>query len=410
MRGDGAGAPIPDVAGARLAGIDGLRAIAMTMVIAQHSGLLPFGWTGVWLFYVISGFVITYGFLSTTSGDTAAQIIRFAERRLFRIVPVYFLYLAATFLVAALTGGAIGWGSIGSLLTFTFNWHMLLDVGSTNIYTAATEHLWTLSVEQQFYLVFPILFFALPRRYFLIVASALIIGGPLVRLLYAYALDLGSADPKIAAFAVYAASICHFDAFLTGALIAHYSKRLQSAQRVSLWLLLFATIAFAAYVSIYFAVNYAQGARGLDVLRNVVSGVLYGQGRELVGYSVVNLVAAAVIVATLSRIRFTEWLSHPALALIGRISYGGYLFHALVLSVLSPALLSGHGGIASRILLFLIAWSVTVGIAYISFRYFEAPVMQRAKQWTRSRRGGVSSAQTSRSKTLPAQARQSGHT
>ena len=51
----------------RLAGIDGLRAIAMTMVIAQHSGLLPFGWVGVWLFFVISGYVITRGFLSEES-------------------------------------------------------------------------------------------------------------------------------------------------------------------------------------------------------------------------------------------------------------------------------------------------------------------------------------------------------
>ena len=49
--------------GDRIAEIDGLRAVAMTLVIAQHCGLAPFGWTGVWLFFVISGYVISRNFM-----------------------------------------------------------------------------------------------------------------------------------------------------------------------------------------------------------------------------------------------------------------------------------------------------------------------------------------------------------
>src|SRR2546423_10298585 len=81
--------------GDRIAEVDGLRAVAMTMVIAQHCGLLPFGWIGVWLFFVISGYVITRGFVADQKAADAAstRFIDFMRRRFFRIVPVYVAYI-----------------------------------------------------------------------------------------------------------------------------------------------------------------------------------------------------------------------------------------------------------------------------------------------------------------------------
>src|SRR5262245_24990151 len=73
----------------RIAEVDGLRALAMTMVVAQHCGLAPFGWTGVWLFFVISGYVISRNFLREEykADSVARQFLTFMKRRFFRIVP-----------------------------------------------------------------------------------------------------------------------------------------------------------------------------------------------------------------------------------------------------------------------------------------------------------------------------------
>ena len=107
----------------RVLEIDGLRAIAMTMVIAQHCGLLPFGWIGVWLFYGISGFVITRGFIQDESHPIS--IVRrygnFMLRRFFRIVPVYVLYIAINIGVFVLLNEHRYYQNLPYLSTFTFN-------------------------------------------------------------------------------------------------------------------------------------------------------------------------------------------------------------------------------------------------------------------------------------------------
>lgn len=84
----------------RVAEIDGLRAVAMTIVVAQHCGLAPFGWTGVWLFYVISGYVITRTFLAEDKSiDPGLRYKAFIIRPIFRIVPIYLLYVAINALI-----------------------------------------------------------------------------------------------------------------------------------------------------------------------------------------------------------------------------------------------------------------------------------------------------------------------
>src|ERR1700726_3174063 len=87
----------------RIYSIDSLRAVAMTMVIAQHSHLLPFGWTGVWLFYIISGFVISRNLIeenATLMPGSSGHYLSFVVRRIFRIVPPYAAYIAICLVVA----------------------------------------------------------------------------------------------------------------------------------------------------------------------------------------------------------------------------------------------------------------------------------------------------------------------
>jgi peptidoglycan/LPS O-acetylase OafA/YrhL len=130
-------------------------------------------------------------------------------------------------------------------------------------------------------------------------------------------------------------------------------------------------------------VNHARGDRGVDVVKNIFSGVLYGQGRELFIYSVVDMVAAGVLLATIGDSRGTRWLSTPWISAIGRISYGGYLFHAAALSGVS--FLIGqelkYAPVSWRIAGFGLVYAVTLLLASLSFNRLEQPIARRFRLW-----------------------------
>lgn len=374
----------------RIDAVDGLRAVAMSMVIAQHCGLLPFGWTGVWLFFVISGYVITRGFLADEArpaGDPAPDRLTrwraFMAQRALRIVPVYLLYLALNLPWLLALGGTDRLGDLPWLLSFTYNGHMVFGFWPGSSDWAPFGHLWTLSVEQQFYLLFPLLALWVAPRLQVGATLALIACGPLLRWAWVALLQAGGADdPGWLAFAVYASSVCHFDAFLIGSLIARLEPRLQAqpTHARTLWAV---ALAFAAGYALWaVALNHAAGARGIDLLRNVYSGILFGSHREVVAYIAIDLVAAAALVHALLRRRGSDLLAWAPLAWVGRVSYGGYLYHALLLWMAGQAL----GGavknlpLGPRLLAFAVVWLATVAVASASFRGFEQPIARRWRQ------------------------------
>ena len=378
----------------RLTGIDGLRAVAMTMVIAQHCGLLPFGWTGVWLFFVISGYVIARGFLADeSSGRTLPSANErygaFVRRRLLRIVPVYALYVAVCALLFAVPYGPSGLVDLIGLSTFTYNWQMVFQPATSVVHWPAIGHLWTLSVEQQFYVVFPILFLVVPERWRWKLAGALVLLAPLVRWgwLQFVGAQLPEADAGKLAFSVYAATVCQADAFLLGALIARFQARLLRDERQPAFYLGAAVMAVTLFAAVFMAINFSRGDRGVAILKNIFSGTLYGQGRELFGYSVVGLLAGAVLLATLARLRGTAWLSVPWIGWVGRVSYGGYLFHALLLWGLAE--LTGgplkYAPFEWRVAGFVAVLMATVGLASLSFIGLEQPLARRCKTWASGR-------------------------
>lgn len=365
----------------RLDAVDGLRAIAMTAVVAQHCKLAPAGWTGVWLFYVISGFVITRTFQSETDPEPRRAYRAFIHRRFFRIVPAYLAYIAVNLVVMAATDHRIGFRDVPFLLSFTFNWQMIFQLWPTPEGWSAFGHLWTLSVEEQFYLVFPTLFLFLTRRRFKLIASLLVLAGPLIRLLFARTVAATTSDPNGLAFAVYAASFTQFDAFLMGALLSLFEAKVRHEPAVRRRLVLAAFASALIYGLAYGIANLASGASGIDLARNVFSGILYGQGREIFVYTVVDLVAVSLVGLALSETRLQRTLSHPALCFVGRVSYGAYLYHALVLWLFGTFLMPAGFDrlpVPWRIPWFILAWLVTVGIAALSFRGFERPLIRWA--------------------------------
>jgi peptidoglycan/LPS O-acetylase OafA/YrhL len=118
--------PIP-MTDQRVHEIDGLRALAMLLVTAQHCGLAPIDWTGVWLFFVVSGFVIARNFEhGAYQGDTRrARWLDFMRRRFWRIVPVYVLYVAFVLALLWSLGRTRDLHMAAGLLTFTYNWQTI---------------------------------------------------------------------------------------------------------------------------------------------------------------------------------------------------------------------------------------------------------------------------------------------
>ena len=173
----------------RLPGLDTLRAAAIAWVLLFHSyligglgdgyGLLQWsGWMGVDLFFVLSGYLIGTQVLQALSRTGTLDFPTFYARRFVRILPAFFVVLALYELWAAWPETP-GMQPLWQFLTFTFN--LQYDNGDNY----AFSHVWSLCVEEHFYLVFPFLAFALTRKpavwKFATVASVVVVGGVLLR-------------------------------------------------------------------------------------------------------------------------------------------------------------------------------------------------------------------------------------
>lgn len=367
--------------------IDALRAFAAFAVILQHCSLLPFGWMGVWLFFVISGFAITSSLSNSILKATISSrpVLNFFLRRSIRIWPVYFLYLAlcAPFLITL--GDTRVFSNYLYLGTFVFNLRMIGEQAwSAFPVDGILGHLWTISVEEQFYVLFPFLFVFLRPVRFKQVLLALVVFGPLIRYLVSLLLSSLELTDGHRAFSIYALSFTHFDAFAMGALIALNRNFFERNLTVARQIFGLGLVVAAIYCAVYVALNFANGARGTDLFRNVISEIMWGQGREVFVYSAVTITASGLITLILAREKTMLCICNiPYLQHLGRISYGIYLYHALVLFLVSQLLATlGFGdSILENILRFLIVAVLTVCVAQISFKYFEKPILKLRKHF-----------------------------
>jgi peptidoglycan/LPS O-acetylase OafA/YrhL len=144
-----------------IAGLDGLRGLAVAAVVAYHLGWIPGGFLGVDVFFVLSGFLVTSLILAEVTGTGRLDLRAFWGRRIRRLLPAV-LVLVPAVLVGAL---AVGWtpSRLGALvtdgvatLTWWANWR---QAGGTSYWAAGPSplrHAWSLSIEEQFYIVWPL--------------------------------------------------------------------------------------------------------------------------------------------------------------------------------------------------------------------------------------------------------------
>ena len=364
--------------------LDGLRAAAFVMVFFRHYAGLPWGWAGVDLFFVLSGFLIT-GILFDTRDDTH-RVRNFYVRRTLRIFPLYYGIILAIFLATP-------------FLHWDWNWHWLIWPAYLGNYaryfhptlinspmdqfanfepsapfggrhlTLYLGHCWSLCVEEQFYLVWPWLVFWIRDRRKLLVLCAITL--PLclaMRLAGQHFLPGWMVDADI----LDRTTPFRLDALLLGGLLALWLRGPGAAA-----LLRAARIAapFVVIILLLWAIFTPSG----HLWR---SPYIFPQWSFTWGLTVTEMIAAILILLAIQPGSFIYRIfSLRPLRWLGRISYGAYVLHDIPHAIFSRIGVVLAPRYASE-LTAAIALVFTVVAAWLSFRFFETPFLNLKERWT----------------------------
>ena len=342
--------------------LDGVRGIAILAVVLFHYTFLSCGWAGVQLFFVLSGFLITSILVSDADLPLKLYLQRFYWRRTLRIFPLYFGYLGVLAASYGLTGKPELFGRYwGYLFTYTLNIPRILPNFRDN---ASFGHFWSLAVEEQFYLVWPLLIFLLTRRGRQALVIALLVLCPVVRALTVHFAAGLSTDTFYLGEAVYSFTPGQLDAFATGAALVVFGDRLRG--KAVLWFVLSTVMLLGAGQA---AASWSRGRLAFDTGLGYEINMLRG-GQHIWGYTLINLWSASLILLALQKKAVGAALSHPVLAFPGRVSYGMYLLHLVVLEAVLG--LTGRRHFLGNIAVFAVYLGVLSGVCFLSYRYYES--------------------------------------
>jgi len=344
--------------------IEGLRAVAVILVVLNHLiGWPRGGFVGVDVFFVISGFLIT-GLLIKEHAETGTfSLRRFYARRVRRLMPVALLVLVVTVVAAAVlfvrsrtvqTAIDAAWSSI-----FLANWHFIstgTDYFQQGQPESPLQHYWTLAVEEQFYLVWPVLLFGIflaYRRFARAASNSLV----LVRVVivvaivasFGYALQQSSTDPVSAYFSTATRA---WELAIGAALAASASlfTRIPTAARTAM-----SYIGIAGIVASAALISSELPFPGPWALAPVLSTAL--------------VLAAGIGEAP----RYVGVLTNAISRYIGRISYSVYLWHWPVFILLATGLSN------TSAVYYVIALVLTFSLSAASYALVENPI--RRSSW-----------------------------
>lgn len=308
--------------------LDGLRGIAILLVIVFHSWFRPtlgnlhhsvsfvvgVGWSGVELFFVLSGFLITGILLDARGSDRYFR--NFFARRVLRIFPLYYGVLAVYFAVTALP-----WGWAGHMLGEAAGqqlWYVLFvsnySMASKGALPQGLDVTWSLAVEEQFYLIWPAVVWLVPQRWLLRLSVTLT--------LLSFACRVGQIGVGVHPGIIYLLTTSHFGAISLGAAVAVRQRDAGGIHKLVPWakglliaipLVLFPLGAHAQNAGMYWSIQ--------------------DPWMVTVGLLLMQLFFAAALVMVLGSrksLNTTSLLRSRILRAFGRWSYGMYLFHPFV--------------------------------------------------------------------------------
>jgi peptidoglycan/LPS O-acetylase OafA/YrhL len=348
--------------------LDGLRGIAIVAVMLVHSAdrlsnlraqsLFRYGWVGVDLFFVLSGFLITRILIRARGSDRF--FLNFYARRALRVWPLYYLVLIFTFLAIppllqhyGLQATQISDGrGVAAYALFVQNlWHTFLPLNP------ALGVTWSLAIEEQFYIVWPMLVFCLSNRTLRWMLAGILVASPLLR---AAAFHFG-----VPGIVVYTHTLTRLDGIAMGCLLAlwihsHSITRNRLARSSFVGLVGGGTLA-ALFIPAY--VTEPANPVAFTALAISFGG--------LVGLAL----ATSPVKGVFGRALASQWLGYA-----GKVSYCVYLIHLpiflLVGRILKHSLGALQGTVVGDCVFVVSTFGITFGLATASWYLFEEPILR----------------------------------
>ncbi len=333
----------------RILELDALRGIAALIIVLAHIGLLPgTPWvlSMVDLFFVISGYFITTNILKNRTSSHFLSV--FFIRRALRIWPAYYLALTACLILNRSLKWDFRPDAWPYYFTFTQNVQAYLGWPIPR-FSGMFLHTWTLAIEEQFYLIWPLLIYRTNRRGMFAIAIGFTLLSPLLR-------SFGYLPSLL---------LTRADGLALGSLLALILDKKSLARREILtYRLAFATVSVLAILSPAIVPGLSSG-RYADVLFTTRSGMTY--------FGLTGLVLCMIEHPWLIVLR------GRVLCYVGTVSYGVYLYHPLVFAAL-PTLYKRYVmrklGLRSTLLMDLVMFVVCFMLAEVSRRWVEGPILR----------------------------------
>jgi peptidoglycan/LPS O-acetylase OafA/YrhL len=336
----------------RIARLDGVRAVAFLTIFVHHGFGIPHLWAGVDIFFVLSGFLITSILMDGRGKEDAWS--HFYERRALRILPPYIVFLLlATFFLH------LQWDHKGLwYVFFAMNFAEVFNLGVPGL-----GILWSLAVEEQFYLFWPFIALRFSPRIVLRFAVALVVLAPILRGITTLFIHDHSAIYYLMPF--------RMDLLASGAIMAVLWREPAPLMVWRRW-----------------GLGLMGGGLLLLVLCTRVFHDFHAEGNTIafnvLGYSLICCVAAGLIAFTLGAdtgLWMKVMTSKPVRG-IGLVSYTSYLIHAGVTALVAP--------FSSVLLNRALAFVIVIGYATLSWFLIEKPILRlRPSAWINSRRKQV---------------------
>lgn len=362
-------APATDTRSGRLEYLDALRAGAVSLVVVMHSGVtIAPGDGGVVVFFVISGFIITRLLLVERERTGTFDLAGFYRRRLYKLAPPLVAVVVLPTLVYAWFR-PVDWGAFAAQVGFVYNWTKLQDYGASLQVLPGTEVVWSLAIEEQFYIGFALVWLLLLRarrsRATLLVGALLVAAASLST---RFLLSVGQpSDPALwdqdRLQHVLRGTDTRLEAIALGVAVAAYCARgaVGSLRTQRFWahpaVLVLAGLLFVAASLVFRGWWGEQAFRATFQALATVVTILHFQAGGSVSGPVARIVAWAPVQA------------------VGLASYSIYLLHGPVLLALDPVMAALPAG---PLVLLRVLVSLTTG--YLLYAVLETRVLELRKR------------------------------